>query len=93
MRVLTNDVFAGAYLLTQGARLVDLLVDRSPSRPCGTFVLEGDDALHQLEEYSRGEAIAPVKEIRDGVTHLRTCLARALHQPLRHRSLDQAANF
>jgi hypothetical protein len=86
MRVLTNDVFAGAYLLTQGARLVDLLVDRSPNRPCGTFVFEGDDALFQLEEYSRGEAIAPVKEIRDGVSQLRTRLARALRQPAPRRA-------
>jgi hypothetical protein len=87
LRVLTNDVFCGAYLMTQGARLVDLLVDRSPSRPAGTFVLEGNDLLAHQEEYSRGEAIAPVKEIRDAVSELRCRLARALREPFSRRSV------
>jgi len=80
MKVLTNDVFCGAYLLTQGARLIDLLVDRTPARACGTFVFEGDNLLDHQEAYSRGEATAPVKHIRDAVTHLRACLARALRE-------------
>ncbi|MEW5749028.1 MAG: hypothetical protein AB1793_09645 [Candidatus Thermoplasmatota archaeon] len=81
MRVLTTDVFCGAYLMThQGARLVDLIVDGTGVRPSGTFVFEGDDLLEAQQVYSRGEAIASVKEIRDGVTHLRTCLARALRR-------------
>lgn len=88
MRVLTNDVFCAAWLMTQGGRLVDLLVDRSPSRASGTFVLEGDDLLALQEAYSRGgsEAVAPIKDIRDAVTHLRTCLARALRQPASRES-------
>lgn len=86
MRVLTTDVFCGAYLLIQGAHLIDLLVDRSRNRPSGTFVLEGDDLLEHQQVYSRGEAVASVKEIRDGVTHLRACLARALHQPAGRRA-------
>jgi hypothetical protein len=78
MRVLTTDVFAGAWLMSRGARLVDLLVDRTGSRDTGTFVLEGPTALGDLEVYSRGEAVANVKAVRDGVTTLRTRLARAL---------------
>lgn len=80
MRVLTTDVYCGAYLLTRGARLVDLLVDRTGERESGTFVFEGDDLLRLQEEYSRGEAVAKVKAIRDGVTTLRTRLARALRR-------------
>lgn len=79
MRVLTNDVFLGAYLMTKG-RLVDLLVDKSGNRDSGTFVFEGEDLLWLQEEYSRGEATAKVKVIRDGVTTLRTRLARALRE-------------
>jgi hypothetical protein len=78
MRVLTTDVFAGAWVMSRGARLVDLLVDRTGARDTGTFVLEGPTALVDLETYSRGEAVANVKAIRDGVTILRTRLARAL---------------
>lgn len=90
MRVLTNDVFCAAWLMTQGARLVDLLVDRTPARASGTFVLDGDDLLARQEAYSRGgsEAVAPVKDIRDAVTHLRACLARALRQPAPRRSSE-----
>ena len=80
MRVLTNDVFAGAYLISRGARVADLLVDRTGARETGTFVLEGPTALEDHETYSRGEAIANVKIIREGVTYLRGRLARALRQ-------------
>lgn len=92
MRVLTCDVFAGAYLMTQGARFVDLLVDRTGARSSGTFVLEGDDLLALQEAYSIGEATARVKDIRDAVTELRSRLAGALQknsprrQPLAHAS-------
>lgn len=76
MRVLTTDVFCGSYLFTRGGRLVDILVDRTSKRPSGTFVLEGpDDLLKAQEEYSRGEATANVKELREGVTLLRERLA------------------
>ena len=78
MRVLTNDVFAGAFLISRGARVVELLVDRTGTRETGTFVLEGPTALDDHETYSRGEAVANVKIIREGVTHLRGRLARAL---------------
>mgnify|MGYP001561326010 CR=1 FL=1 len=80
MRVLTTDVFCGAYLLAQGAKLVDLLVDRTGSREAGTFVFEGPDVLAHQETYSRGKAVAHVKAIRDGVTELRARLARALRR-------------
>ena len=80
MRVLTTDVFCGAWLMCQGARLVDLLVDRTGQREAGTFVFEGNDLLERQEEYSRGQAVAPVKGIRDGVTALRARLARALRR-------------
>jgi len=80
MRVLTTDVFCGAYLLTRGGRLVDLLVDRTAERETGTFVFEGEDLLRHQEDYSRGDATAKVKAIRDAVTSLRTRLARALRR-------------
>jgi len=83
MRVLTNDVFCGAFLMTQGARLVELLVDRSTIRSTGTFVLEGDDLLALQEAYSLGEASARVKDLRDAVSELRGRLARALREPPR----------
>ena len=93
MRVLTCDVFAGAYLMTQGARLVDLLVDRTGVRSSGTFVLEGDDLLALQEAYSIGEATARVKDIRDAVTELRSRLAVALQKNSpRRQPLTRAAN-
>ena len=88
MRVLTNDVFAAAFLLTEGSALVGVLVDRSPSRASGTFVLEGDNALEAHEAYCPGEASCRVKALRDAVTHLRACLARALRQPAPRRSSE-----
>lgn len=81
MRVLTTDVFCGSYLFTRGGRLVEILVDRTSRRPSGTFVLEGPDTLLEAQEtYSRGEATANVKELREGVTLLRERLAHHLRQ-------------
>lgn len=81
MRVLTTDVFCGSWLVTRGGRLVEVLVDQRSGRPSGTFVLEGpEDLLGAQEAYSRGEATANVKQIRDGVTLLRGRLAEALRR-------------
>ena len=81
MRILTTDVFCSAFLMANGARLVDLLVDRTGSRQAGTFVLEGDEKLLEHQEvYSRGEAVASVKAIRDAVTFLRGRLATTLER-------------
>ena len=81
MRVLTTDVFCGSYLFTRGGRLVDILVDRASKRPSGTFVFEGPAHLLEAQEtYSRGEATANVKELREGVTLLRERLAHRLRQ-------------
>ena len=81
MRVLTSDTFCGAYLMAKGAQFVRLLVDRTGTRDTGTFVFEGDGILELQEEYSRGVASASVKAIRDGVTFLRSRLARELRLP------------
>lgn len=78
MRALTTDVFCAAYLILRGSLLVDLIVDRDGQRQTGTFVLEGADAIAGQEEYSRGEAQARVKVLRDLVSQLRGELARAL---------------
>lgn len=81
MRVLTTDVFCGSYLFTRGGRLVEILVDRSTVHPSGTFVIEGpDDLIAAQESYSRGEANANVKDIRDGVTLLRGRLSKVLRR-------------
>lgn len=78
MRALTTDVFCAAYLILRGSSLVDLIVDSDGGRQTGTFVLEGPEALAGQEEYSRGDAQARVKPLRDVVSNLRGELARAL---------------
>lgn len=86
MRALTSDVFCAGYLILRGATLVDLIVDDDGHRQTGTFVLEGPDAVASQEEYSRGDAQARVKSLRDAVSSLRTDLARALRgQPFKVR--------
>ena len=80
MRILTTDIFLASFLLSRGARVAELLIDRSGTRGTGTFVLEGPDVLPDHEAYSRGEAVANVRAIREGVTALRGRLARALQR-------------
>ena len=86
MRALTSDVFCAGYLILRGAALVDLIVDNDGHRQTGTFVLEGPEAIASQEEYSRGDAQARVKPLRDAVSSLRAELARALRgQPFKAR--------
>lgn len=83
MRALTGDVFLAAYLIVAdggGGSLVDLIVDGDGQRQSVTFVLEAPNAIALQEEYSRGEAMASVKAIRDTVSRLRGELARALRR-------------
>ena len=80
MRVLTSDVFAAGWLISRGAVLREVLVDRSGARSTGTFIVEGQTVLEDHETYARGEAVANVKAIRENVTYLRGRLARALQR-------------
>jgi len=92
MRVLTTDVFCAGYLIVRGGRVIDLLVDQTGTRSTGTFVVEGAQVLADHEEYSRGQATANVKALRDAVTALRGRLAETLRRsPVREPRRSSSA--
>lgn len=63
----TGDIFRGAYLLTQGARLIDTRVARNQVR----FVIEGEDVAAHDERYRLGRALVNPVALRETLNLLR----------------------
>lgn len=63
----TSDIFRGAYLLTQGGRLIDTRVHRSQVR----FVIEGEGVVELDERYRLGQALVNPVQLRETLNLLR----------------------
>ena len=63
----TSDIFRGAYLLTQGGRLIDTRVHRSQVR----FVIEGEAVAEHDERYRLGHALVNPVALRETLNLLR----------------------
>ena len=63
----TADIFRGAYLLTQGARLIDTRVARNQVR----FVIEGEGVIEHDERYRLGHALVNPVALRETLNLLR----------------------
>ena len=63
----TADIFRGAYLLTQGARLADTRLVRNQVR----FVIEGEGVTEHDERYRLGQALVNPVQLRETLNLLR----------------------
>lgn len=63
----TPDIFRGAYLLTQGGRLIDTHVARNQVR----FVIEGEGVVELDERYRLGTALVNPVQLRETLNLLR----------------------
>jgi hypothetical protein len=63
----TADIFRGAYLLTQGARLTSTRVYRNQVR----FVIEGERVTEHDERYRLGQALVNPVALRETLNLLR----------------------
>ncbi len=81
---LTDDLFLGAYLVAEGARLAgtELEADRSRRRSMISFVIEGEaDALEALTgAYRRGQARTNVLRFKSALAHLKDVMFAELRQ-------------
>jgi hypothetical protein len=79
----TSDLFRGAYLLTQGARLTDTRVHRGQVR----FVIEGEGVVEHDERYRLGQALVNPVQLRETLNLLRDLVFERL-RPERRRPHD-----
>jgi hypothetical protein len=63
----TADIFRGAYLLTQGARLTETRTQRGQVR----FVIEGEGVAEHDERYRLGHALVNPVALRETLNLLR----------------------
>ncbi len=89
----TADIFRGAYLLTQGARLSTTRVARGKL----VFVIEGEEVIEHDERYRLGRALVNPVALRETLNLLRDLVFETLRPEKRNphdphpRRRDRAA--
>ena len=89
MRLLTTDLFEGAYLLTQGMELRDIWTDTNGKRSV-IFEFSGNNIEVLKDEYRQGEAQANVLTFKRSLNELKDrmfCLLR--ERTLNHGDRDE----
>lgn len=76
----TRDIFRGAYLLTQGARLMETRVAHGQV----TFVMEGEGVVEWDERYRLGLALVNPVALRETLNLLRDLVFERLRQETTH---------
>jgi hypothetical protein len=72
----TSDIFRGAYLLTQGARLTETRTHRGQVR----FVIEGEGVAEHDERYRLGHALVNPVALRETLNLLRDLVFERLRK-------------
>ena len=71
MKITTNDLYCGAYVLSKGGRLAEIIMNHTHGRQSCLFVLTGDEvpALHQ--EFLEGSAVVNLRDFKAAMIHLK----------------------
>lgn len=79
MRLLTNDLYEGAWLLSKGMELRDLWME-SNGRRTVVFEFEGASIEGLKEEYRKGKASANVYQLKAAMSELRDRMYSVLRE-------------
>ncbi|MGE5581094.1 MAG: hypothetical protein ACM3X9_01000 [Bacillota bacterium] len=72
MRVTTQDLYCGAYILSKGGRLEETNLARGRSgRPFVSFTFSGPNVEDISNEYQSGRAIADMAAFKIAMEHLK----------------------
>ncbi len=91
-KIETNDLFKGAYLLSQSFRLKEtLFIDNHQVR----FVIEGDNIKAEDLRYHTGQALVDPLRLKECVRVLREILTQTLktHQPQNRYAKNSGRNL
>ena len=80
MKVTTNDLYCGAYLLSKGGRLAEIIMNHSHGRQSCLFVLTGADVLSLHQEFLSGAATVNLREFKASMLHLKDRMFSYLRQ-------------
>lgn len=77
MRLATSDLYESGYFLCGGARLAEVIPDRSGASPKIVFTFEGDYGLEEMRKsYWNGNATVNLAEYRRSLEHLKDIMFR-----------------
>lgn len=80
MKIVTDDLYCGAYLLSKGGVLSEIKVTYSGQRSSCLFVFSGSQ-LHKLQkEFSGGSAVVNLKDFKASMIHLKDRMFSALRR-------------
>jgi hypothetical protein len=79
MRVTTQDLYCGAYILSKGGSLEEVkLLEGRNGRPSVTFILTGENVEQLSKEFQTGKANTNVVSFKVAMTHLKDVMFNTL---------------
>jgi hypothetical protein len=80
MRVTTQDLYCGAYILSKGGALEEVKMNEEGRnrRPSITFVFTGEDVEKLSREFQSGQANTNVASFKVAMTHLKDVMFNTL---------------
>jgi hypothetical protein len=79
MRITTQDLYLGAYILSKGGSLEDIkLAEGRNGRPSVTFILAGENVAELSKEFQTGKANTNVASFKVAMTHLKDVMFNTL---------------
>lgn len=71
MNIVTNDLYCGAWLLSQGSLLTDVKLNHTYGRQSCLFVFTGPQVLELHQEFLSGQAVVKLKDFKAAMIHLK----------------------
>ena len=79
MRVTTQDLYCGAYILSKGGSLEEIqLTQGRNGRPSVSFILAGENVEQLSKEFQTGKANTNVVSLKVAMTHLKDVMFQTL---------------
>jgi hypothetical protein len=79
MKITTQDLYCGAYILSKGGSLEEIkLIEGRNGRPSVTFILTGDNVEQLSREFQTGKANTNVISFKVAMTHLKDMMFQTL---------------
>ncbi|MGE5598037.1 MAG: hypothetical protein ACM3XS_01495 [Bacteroidota bacterium] len=78
MRVTTQDLYCGAYILSKGGCLEEARITGSGQRPSVTFILSGQNVDKLAREFQSGQAMINLAAFKVAMTHLKDVMFSTL---------------
>jgi hypothetical protein len=85
----TNDLYCGAYILSKGGRLAEIIMNRSCGRQSCLFVFTGPEVISLHQDFLSGAAIVNLRDFKAAMIHLKDQMFSYKRQEEQEEAHDQ----